>query len=762
MEPTQNTAATLSPFMWQSPTRLVCTPGSAPGAVGDWRQYISDLNVNFDLVVQEMAAPYEHPIHDVFQTHPVHTCAINKRQFDVLRYGMVLDKEQRLVIVEAPRDCADSGARVTREYGAIFKRRLDNTEISKHPLLPEYSLVVMRVPTDEAATAGAIPELLFRVVFRNEAYNEASCCLSEFSASFPLFRLRSVAVPSRVYECMEEVDKYRAHHPGFFTAQDGTVLPNPNVEQALHTGILRDLCDAWVSVVNGIAPQWVREKGLGPDVVALFLKTHRATSTGGLQEEPGQGVQGSTPLLDNRVRMHYSSNFRRMQQRVRVIPREPGLVTRWRDGEFDVPAFQIMQPGKIKRASAVLLAEPVIGPEQCARMLMRLTRGGENNMEDGEICAFIPYEHEYATQHVYRTRAAEKLRLWVLKGLMTAELNNVHSVLVEVDPTMILAQAVGLLHGEETDGEGHAADANCPTYKRKREAMFHVCKIVVETVEDYVQHSGVVWQVTLAVNEEGVAAKTAELCEKILLLTQTSKARIEDLEMARCNRSDHGEDSGDDVGATTEEDNKGKEKERAGAAATEAAVAANRSRAAAERAGRPAGAAADASSRSTALVASRPGAGNWPADGIVVVAPTGNTNDIMLTSSIPAHISERAAAVGYLVNDEALYPIFASLCHRNADMVPVANLVFLLMDKLKGGDHSTSRYDSMYWLSSNPLINIDSCGIPCSERSVTNFVMGFSLKPYRTLCRRSPAPAEVEPALNYVEFSMMMLALAHQ
>lgn len=42
---------------------------------------------------------------------------------------------------------------------------------------------------------------------------------------------------------------------------------------------------------------------------------------------------------------------------------------------------------------------------------------------------------------------------------------------------------------------------------RRYEAYFHVCKILVETVEAYVQQSGVLWRVILCISEREGATK---------------------------------------------------------------------------------------------------------------------------------------------------------------------------------------------------------------------------------------------------------------
>lgn len=710
MKSAQNSVAPLSMFMWGAPAQVVVAPGSRVGKVADVRHLLTDLTVNFKLIVDEFAHPYDHPVFEACQSHPVHTRAINRRQFDVLRYGMILDEAERLVLLPVPRDCLDSGVSVARDFKAIFNESLDGTEVSRHPLLPEYTFIVVRLPPDveNEEDATAIPKPLFRIVFRNEAFGEAA--IAEMCDTFPLFRLRSVTVPGTTYAIMQEIYEYRQNHSGVFqNPTTGALLPNPKVEKILHSDAISDLTSTWLKVLDGIAPAWVKEKGVGPDVVDLFLKTHRAKHRGPLYSAvQDREADYTAAQVDNRVRLNYIGNNERMRKRVQVVKREPGFLNDWRDGAFDIEYYGEESKG----------AQPEMKKASCARMLMRLTRNGENSIVDNEICAFVPEAEEYKQQRVYRTAAAERLRLWVLKGLMTAELHNVHAVLLEVDTALILSQCVGLLFG---DGEE----------KRQGEAMFHVAKIIVETVEDYVQHSGVIWQATVVVSDEQ-ADKAVQLCKEILQATQNAKARVESQERLRYLNKD--------------------EEEVERVQRRELFEQHVREKAAKKLEG-------SGSTFYDRVVASV----NGGDDGSLVVR---NQSVALLShylgKGIPKAVAARASLIGFNIDDESLYAVYESMLPPMTSAVPIGFIVEVLMEKLESG-----RNASGHWPNDNPLLHLDSCGVPCNRKTVTDFVMGFCRRPYRASTsagRGTPVPPtkEAEPAMNYVEFSIMMLALSHQ
>lgn len=700
MESTQNSASPLSPYLWGAPHQIVVPPGSKVGKVADIRRAVADFELNFDLIVKQRADPFPHPVYDAYYNHPLHTKALNKRQFDVLRYGMVLDEAERLVLVQAPHGLADSGAVVAREFQAIFNDRLDNTETAQHTLLPEYCFLVLQLPeTAEKAEAGdsdeevpeVMPKILFRLVFRNEAYNEEA--VSFMCQQFPLFRLRAVFVSSKVYPQLQELFRYRQNHPGVYMAATGKILPDPKVEDILDNGDLKELCDVWLKVLDGIAPDYVKEKGLGPDVVGLFLRTHRAQNGCAVQD---RSEDYSTPQVDNLVRLSYLHNKSRMEKRIDIVARERGLLYRWRDGEFDMEYF----------AEELDDAEPGVKKAAAARIILKLTRDGNTDLVDGEICAYVPKDHEYKDQKVYRTAAAERLRLWVLKGLMSAEIHGVHVVLVDIDTALLLFHCVGLLWGE---GEEN----------RQGEYVFHVCKIVVETVEDYIQHSGVIWKAIIVLSDED-NLKAASLCNEILEVARSAKHRVEMKERQKVDNAEQ-EEAEREYRRQLVEDHA---RQRAAEKAAEEQVLA-----------------AQANSNGQAMV---------PYDEQRAQLA------LKTKSSMPNSIIETAERCGVHVDDAVLYPVFESLCDRDTPVAPVSKVVALLLSKLKGNDQK-----SEYWPHEHPLLSLDSCGIPCDEKSVFNFVMGFCLKTYNGSSKEG-VQSNDEFYLNYIEFSMMMLALAKQ
>lgn len=691
MEPTKRNIIPLSPYMWSAPHQVVVPPGSKVGVVADIRRQISNFDLNFDLIVKERAHPFTHPVYDAYYNHNLHTRALNKRQFDVLRYGMVLDEAERLVLVPAPHSLADSGNVVAREYQAIFNENLNNTEASRHTLLPEYCFLVMRLPdTEETCPADKVgldivPEILYRLVFRNEAYNEEA--VSFMCQQFPLFRLRAVFVNNNVYPTLQNLFRYRQSHPGLFMGESGDILPDPFVENLLSTGDLQMLCDTWVKVLDGIAPPYVREKGLGPDVVSMFLRTHRAKNGVAVQD---RNEDYSTPQVDNLIRLNYLHNQDRMEKRISVEARERGMLSKWRDGAYDMQYF----------AEELDDASPGVKIAPTARIIMKLSREGSTDLINGEICAYVPKECEYKDQKVYRTPAAERLRLWVLKGLMSAEINGVHSVLVDIDTALLLFQCVGLLWGEGEES-------------RRGEYVFHVCKIVVETVEDYIQHSGVIWKAVIVLSDED-NVRAAQLCKEILETVQGAKHRVELKERQKLDNAEQEAEEREQRRQILEDHIRERDAEKAREAAA--------------------------------------------AEGKAVVPYSeekAKAGMNVKTTSIPAAVMESAENIGVHVKDEVLYPVFESLCDRDTPVAPVDKVVALLLSKLQNNGQR-----SQYWPHEHPLLSMDNCGIPCNEKSVFNFVMGFCLKTYNGSSKEHLNEGSLY--LNYVEFSMMMLAIAKQ
>lgn len=683
MEATKASISPFSIYQWGAPHQILVPPGSTVGKVADVRHFLGEFDLNFDLLVGERQEPYAHPVYDAYCSHPVHKKAFNKRQFDVLRYGMVLSEEKGLVLIPAPHSVADSGDVIDREFRGIFNDTLQNTDHAKHTLLPEYNFMVIQLPTHGGESKDVVPKVLFRLVFRNEAYNEEAVpflCLK-----FPLFRLRAVFISHKLYPKLKELFDYHTQRPDVHSSSTGQAVPNPQIERFLNEGELKELCDTWLTVLHGIAPSYVRDQGLGPDVVRLFLRTHRSVHGKPVQDRTDDYA---TPQVDNCVRMSYLSNQSRMLQRIEIVRRERGMLNQWRDGAFSIPYFEEFYDD----------AEPGVATAPAARIIFKPTRDGVTDMVRSEICSYVPKAHEYKDQKVYRRPAAECLRLWIIKGLMTAEINDVHIVLVDIDTALLLAQCVGLLWGE---GEEY----------RQKEYVFHVCKVVVETVEDYIQHSGVVWKAYIVVSDED-NVKAARLCQEILEVVQAAKYRVEVQEK---DKSDHAEEEA-------------AERERCRELYEEHAKK-------------------RLAEKEAAAKAQKGGEGSL----VVYDARFG----IPEKSGIPTEVVNSAERLGVHVDDEVLYPVFESLCPRDVPLAPVSKVVDLLLMKLVPKDDDRRAF----WPHSHPLLLIDSCGTPCDEQRVWNFVLGFSLMTNNSSSTENSDDPD-SYTLNYIQFSMMMLAFA--
>ncbi|CCW63286.1 unnamed protein product [Phytomonas sp. EM1] len=703
MEAVETHVRPLNLFMWGTPVEKLPPIGTKCGRFADMWRFLEALDTSFDLILRECQALWEHPVFASYRQEPICQCVLNKHQFNVLRYGVVLDVEQRLVLLEAPRDCADSGEKIKRERNAVLL--LSSQDITnpsfEHSLMREYNLVVIQLPSEAEVERNKDsypkPKLLFRLVFRNEAYLEAM--LASKCDMFPLFRLHGVFVSYHYYDIVKDarrshvIDssdvKPTAQHAASFSAEHKTLV---------------QLLDAWVKLNEGIIPDWDTEESIGVDLVTLFS----------LQDLVGGGVltqktdiartnDEHLPQLDRRIRLNYISNAPRLQGRIQIVSREPGIIQKWRAGAFNLSYYDIQKVSE----NHVELRE---NHTNCVRMILRPSRSAENTLQDGEICAFKPHESTYVNlQRVYRTPAAECLRLWILKGLITAELHNVHALLLELDSLQVLGQCAGILWDTDESSTEHCSN----------EAKFHVCKIVLETIEDYLQHSGVIWQVTLAVFKEP-RFQMVEVCRDILRTIQESKARRELDLYAEYHRELK----------VQETENKTLNRNQQQASPDEALVVAQNA--------------------SAALAPYNPAA--------VALLP----RNLFLKPTTSSQILEKAERDGLRISDATLYPIFKKLCKPRADSIPVKEIVQLLVDKLDEKGENVKKF----FFEKHPLLVLDHCGIPSDEKRVERFVMGFCLKKYTKKCSISPcevcgAPKEKPPALSYVEFSMMMLAFAY-
>ncbi|KAG8344023.1 hypothetical protein ERJ75_000042300 [Trypanosoma vivax] len=701
-----NSVAPLSPFMWSSPHVELVPAGFTPGTVADTMLHFSDLTFSLDALARVVEDGF-HPISQAVDTHPLHRGVVHKRQFDVMRYGMVLDEAERLVLIEAPGLCGDTGKVVSREYNALFEEDFNSSPCAHHPVLPEYCFIVYQMP-EKSEGGNTVPTPLFRLVFRNESFNEN--IRPDLVDKFPLFRLRSVYVSHTTYYPLHKQLQLYAR-----ALVDGANFSASELEEDLGLGPVRSLFDSWLLVLDGIAPSWIVDKGVGPDIVNMFLSSHRAEGRHDVQEALDTYKQSS---VDNRVRCSYLFTGQRMRQRVNVMARSPNMLNTWRQGAYDIRYF----------SEVASTAEPTGYLAKCYRMLLCRRKPGKNSVDDDEIATFIPTDEECQPLQIYNTLAAERLRLWVLKGLLTAELHGVHNLLVEFDTAMVVAQCVGLLWG------GGEED-------RQREVLFHVCKIIVETVEDYVQHSGVIWRVII-VTSDTESVKSAKLCQDILEVTQMAKTRVEIEERQRVISND--EVSADKIVLTPSEDGITVHED-----VKETSVPSPP----------PTNAVVEVPAVCTSVVVNE-----W---GTVC-------SDLLIrTPKYTDAIMDSAARCGLRLADSDLYPIFLALS-EGKETVPVSTVVRLIMEKHHQKRRSTQQGrpgtgSSLFWPHDHPICPIDCCIVPCDEEGVTNFVKSFQRKPYRargvgdfrSTIRPSSSHAGSD-ALNYVEFSVLMLALARQ
>ncbi|KEG09728.1 hypothetical protein DQ04_04751030 [Trypanosoma grayi] len=716
----------LSPFMFDSPHAELVPPGFTPGSVADAMLHISDLTLRFDVLAKSIDSSF-HPVRHAMENHPIHTRALHKRQFDVMRYGMVLDEVERLVLVPMPRLCGDSGMKVSQEYAAIFGGDFNQTPCASHPILTEYCFVVYQLPAKDEGE-GACPTPLFRLVFRNEAFNEQ--VKMHLVESFPLFRLRSVYVShTKYYSLQHQLNLYAK------ASASSERLPDTALEETLGISPLRWLFDAWLMVLEGIAPTWLVDKGVGPDIVTLFLASHRPEGKYDVKES----LEAYSQLpVDNRVRCSYYATGERLHQRVHVMERDPEMINNWRKGSYDIRFFD----------EDAVDSEPRVQVAHCFRILLCRRKPGRNYVEDDEIAAFIPEDDECKPLQVYNTLAAERLRLWVLKGLLTAELHGIHCVMIEFDTAMVVAKCVGLLWG------GGEEDRQC-------EVVFHVCKIIVETVEDYVQHSGVIWR-AIIVTSDADSRKAANLCQSILEVTQMAKTRVEIEERqcvadkaARKEGSSTPSASGVTAPAEGEEEDADYEdgdKDHDDVRETEKANA------------------------QVALL--KGGAVAMTLTTRTMMTMMENATNTALLNASPLHtvakfsegIRDRAARCGVRISDGELYPIFLALSD-GGERVAISDIVQLILEKQEEMNvPECSRRCSqtrLLWPHDHPICALDSCGVPYDEQSVMNFVKSFQRRPYRAQvgdCRATmkQTPDDAPESLNYVEFSMLMLALARQ
>lgn len=691
-----------SPFQWEAPPQTIVPIGSVPGSVANTAVEARELNLCFEQLVTELQGPYYHPVHDAFRFHPLHTHSLSKHQADVLRHGMVLDRTSGLVLVAVPRQCGDSGYLTAQGFESIHQKALNDRDAMVHPLYEEHTFVVYQLREDTMAKNGVKATALFRLVFRNEAYlNNAS---SEQSEHFPVYVLRAVYVSHSFYGIHQNIVQHRRYHSSPVDS-NGNATADPRLLVELNRPELLELCDQWVQVLEGIVPSRyveedvARQANFSPSPLSS-PKRRPVSSRGTEPSSPSRVVLGADrtqfPPLMFPLRCSYVASKERMEKRVSVVARNKDLVKLWREGGMDLTYF----------AQEVFEAEPERRVAECTRVLFRETKSGRNHIEERELVAFMPPQSDVDALQGYDVLPAERLRLWVFRALLTAELNSCHVLMLEMDTGLFLSQCVGLLGDSETN--------------RERDALFHVCKIVLETVEDFVQHSGQIWQVTIAVVDAAYlssvtngAMDVVALCQDILECIMLSKHRIERTLM-------------------TPKSNEEIEDEQRLAEQRE-----------------------EMRKNVREMVRFNPD------------SPKKSASEIAHDATISENVIFQASTYRVVLTDKQLYPLFQYCDVNKNGLLSVRELTKLFLCKenqiARKNERASGNYNSPISdaealrsqtanLFFHPLCPLDGCGLPFDEASIYQFVRSF--------CKHQKAGSRAEPELNYLEFSMMMLALA--
>jgi hypothetical protein len=375
-----------------------------------------------------------------------------------------------------------------------------------------------------------------------------------------------------------------------------------------------------------------------------------------------------------------------MRNRIHIVRKTRALIKHWREGAD----YMNYYGDDVDYAAA----DPYFLATKAIRVLFRGTRTGKNFIDQHELCAFLPQESDCELHQVYATTAAERLRLWVVRALLTAELSGVHYVWIELDPRLIISQCTGLLHGSESN--------------RDREVLFHVCRIFVETVEDFVQHSGNIWKADIVISdadfsEENNAPNVVALCEDILECLFLTKKRLEVAAKQQRDGSSEPEASPGRITRILQKVAQEEEKRQA---------------------------------------------------------------DSLRSPVLSENVIFSASTYRVFVTDGQLYPLFQYLDTNKDGAVRVHELVKLFLCKENKIDRANNTMAGVPYepplsdaeamrmqaanLSAHPLCPLDGCGLPFDESSMTAFVMSF--------VRHSTSTKE--PQLNYQEFAMMMLSLA--
>lgn len=789
----QQSIVPLSPFSWV-PEEEATTSGYANVALHD----IARLDLRFELIVEDFAVPFHHPLHRIYATHPLLRSALSPRQLQLLQYGMVVDSEEQLVIVAASPCCGDSGACITASYQQVFARAMDSpSSMDNHPLLPEYTFVVYRLPTaaaNDQARSSDVPEALFRLVFRKIVSQQDMQDADKASASS--YMLVGVLTSSAAYyaelqrgiqycnEWIANMAATRACDPPLSKVSSSSSTPTPApkhrmvpetmAREVCAASPLSKLCTSLACVLKRFSPEetGVDFEGIVSKDVVDGVVAEAATDS---------FAQGPCVVQERDPWMYsYTREGPRLRKRIDLVTSTPTILRAWRDGAIDLAEFQVtpVKTGDVwsgsvdphKSTHPLLSLTSKAAP--CARLLLLPSHREVSTLfADNEITSFLPKTEvpdEAGVKPfgvVYVNPGAERLRRWILQGLVCAEAHGVHAVFLELDPVDLIAPCVELLYegsdAENLDGVDGCVDVNkgcTESQLRYRRALFLVCQVFMETVELFVRCSGVVWKVTVAVKELGgkTFAPRDKNFENVTVPIDAFKAAFrnvpftvwcgEILDVIR--KAAVALESKSTLNTLSFPD------DGESAVGNEAAVVA----AAVEAAplnGAQVNALMAQPDSSTALVA-------YPKVGIERALVLFSGEAVRSTEPVVPYIAAQAKAAGVKVSDDAMYPLFKALCAavRQQDSLPVSALVEVLLHEWTGGSPKSRRR-----LPLRLLCPLDSCGVPVNRSRVQRFLLPFlqvmrstaGVKAGTSIWTENPGDAGT---MNYAQFSMVMLAIA--
>ncbi|KPA81730.1 putative paraflagellar rod component [Leptomonas pyrrhocoris] len=652
------------------------------------------------------------------------------------------------------------------------------------------------------------PQALFRLVYRNvnpHSSNSAATSVAAFNvAEAPEYKLVSVLVSSATYYGeLQRVSQYRREWYTRSTAVrascgeaagiDSAVplresstsypLPEPVAAEVRRTSSLSELCTLFARVLERFSPLEIdgaattENAAWGDDEDGQYAdgKTHDAAAenandtaaAGDKVPRRGSGETNSSGPWS----YQYTRDGARLISRLDVVERTKAALQSWRDGELDLTTEAVVSRTPPLSAKKVDLGDHSTHPPlslqarrvPCARLLFQPSRRNvATHISENEIVSFLPNDaptsssNENATDSfyavVYASPAAERLRRWILQGLVAAEVHGVHVVFLDLDPVNMLQPCVELLAQADvsnTGGEDDSIEAEASTAEmRFKRALLLVCQVAMETVERFMRHSGLVWKVTVAVREVAAAADSAATttpptldavsftawCTDMLELIRDAETRREN--SAQCNTLSFTEDGG-----------------RAAKAA--ALIAVQNQNALVSDGGLP---------QQDHLSASQQLA--LRTQEVVQRALTLYTHDATGPAApLPQHIVTKAKEVGVKVSDNDLYLLFQTFCavaKRRDGLLPASALVDVLSEEWSAEVTKRRRYAAP---SKRLVCPLDCCGVPISRARVQRF-----LQPFLDVMRDAPLGQSNRTVggvrttspqlLNYAQFSMVMFAIA--